>query len=641
MKTKHLLKKTLLLLALIGGTTSAWADSTEDFKYGTSTSSGNNYVGTSFTIPGTYILGNGSTKSGNMTTKGQKVKCVSNGTSKVLVINVNTGKKITEVTIHANINKNDNVGTMTDIKVDGTSATGFSSSAGNIPARNSNSNGDSFDFTITDDATDNITMYFDNMGSDQMNMELFVTYENVGPAITAPATSSIKATESGVEVTEGIAVTGSNLAGSTLTATLSPAVTGLSVTLGSSTITDGAISTTATLHYTQTENASGSTTLTLSDGTTSKDVTVNYTSKVVPAELEAVGSTAITSMDLSEVGTSGMETLTTDDGYVVLSDAGATTSFADNLAVSCIDGVGVTWRSDAVQGPLFKFKTTVPGTVTLKFSDVGSSSGRANRYANVNGTRSDVYSTTSASGGVKTCSPIEVSAGEVIIKGQVQGDGDTYTDNQIRIFTITFTPYIPVTISEYGKSTFSSTSPVDIANAKPAGLKAFKATACDGSKVTMEEVTTAVAGMTGSNKTGLVLVGTPNTTYYIPIAASGTEPSGNLLFGWDSSWGETISAASPSGTNFVLSVQSGNVVWAPVISTPAPITDGQAALWADVTIDEARALTMVFDDDLTGINSVKSDATLNNGAVYNLRGQRVAQPTKGLYIVNGKKVIIK
>jgi hypothetical protein len=26
---------------------------------------------------------------------------------------------------------------------------------------------------------------------------------------------------------------------------------------------------------------------------------------------------------------------------------------------------------------------------------------------------------------------------------------------------------------------------------------------------------------------------------------------------------------------------------------------------------------------------------------YNLNGQRVAQPTKGLFIVNGKKVVIK
>ena len=31
---------------------------------------------------------------------------------------------------------------------------------------------------------------------------------------------------------------------------------------------------------------------------------------------------------------------------------------------------------------------------------------------------------------------------------------------------------------------------------------------------------------------------------------------------------------------------------------------------------------------------------MDNG-VYNLNGQRVNQPTKGLYIVNGRKVVIK
>ncbi len=30
-----------------------------------------------------------------------------------------------------------------------------------------------------------------------------------------------------------------------------------------------------------------------------------------------------------------------------------------------------------------------------------------------------------------------------------------------------------------------------------------------------------------------------------------------------------------------------------------------------------------------------------DGVFYNIAGQRVAQPTKGLYIVNGKKVVIK
>ena len=203
----------------------------------------------------------------------------------------------------------------------------------------------------------------------------------------------------------------------------------------------------------------------------------------------------------------------------------------------------------------------------------------------------------------------------------------------------TVTLDIPVTISAYGKSTFSSTSPVDCANL-PSGLKAYKATACDGSTVTMEEVTTAVAGMTGSNKTGLVLVGTPNTTYKIPAAANGTEPSGNLLFGWDSEWGN-IKAAN-SGTNFVLSVQSGNVVWAPVKSTDAPITTGQAALWADVEISslEARGIRMVFPGgEITGVANVEAAAEtvqkdgkffkdgklfiFKNGKKYNASGAQV------------------
>ena len=41
----------------------------------------------------------------------------------------------------------------------------------------------------------------------------------------------------------------------------------------------------------------------------------------------------------------------------------------------------------------------------------------------------------------------------------------------------------------------------------------------------------------------------------------------------------------------------------------------------------------------TGIQSMKISAT--NGAVYNLAGQRVEKATKGIYIQNGKKFIVK
>ena len=47
-----------------------------------------------------------------------------------------------------------------------------------------------------------------------------------------------------------------------------------------------------------------------------------------------------------------------------------------------------------------------------------------------------------------------------------------------------------------------------------------------------------------------------------------------------------------------------------------------------------------FNEEATGIEAVQQDAKADN-QYFNLAGQRVAQPTKGLYIVNGKKVIIK
>jgi hypothetical protein len=54
----------------------------------------------------------------------------------------------------------------------------------------------------------------------------------------------------------------------------------------------------------------------------------------------------------------------------------------------------------------------------------------------------------------------------------------------------------------------------------------------------------------------------------------------------------------------------------------------------------APSITFSVDGETTGIKTIdNSQFTIDN--VYNVAGQRVAQPTKGLYIVNGKKVVIK
>lgn len=48
-----------------------------------------------------------------------------------------------------------------------------------------------------------------------------------------------------------------------------------------------------------------------------------------------------------------------------------------------------------------------------------------------------------------------------------------------------------------------------------------------------------------------------------------------------------------------------------------------------------------FGDDATSINAVQDSGLKVNGEVYDLSGRRIQKPTKGLYIQNGKKVVIK
>lgn len=54
----------------------------------------------------------------------------------------------------------------------------------------------------------------------------------------------------------------------------------------------------------------------------------------------------------------------------------------------------------------------------------------------------------------------------------------------------------------------------------------------------------------------------------------------------------------------------------------------------------APCLSVTFENKTTGINNINIKDAGHTG-IYDLQGRRIAQPTKGLYIVNGKKVAIK
>lgn len=122
-------------------------------------------------------------------------------------------------------------------------------------------------------------------------------------------------------------------------------------------------------------------------------------------------------------------------------------------------------------------------------------------------------------------------------------------------------------------------------------------------------LSTSITGSVGSNLlqgSDVSATTTGGSTYY--KLTYGSEPGHEDIFGWY--WGEDEGAAFTSPAH---------KAW---LALPAG----------------ARAFVDLPGDETTGIKSM-NNGQFDNGAVYDLQGRRVAQPTKGLYIVNGKKVI--
>jgi hypothetical protein len=70
------------------------------------------------------------------------------------------------------------------------------------------------------------------------------------------------------------------------------------------------------------------------------------------------------------------------------------------------------------------------------------------------------------------------------------------------------------------------------------------------------------------------------------------------------------------------------------------ITDNKAFLKLDSSFAGMNVMMVSAEDYADGINEAVV-ATDNNGTMYDLQGRQVSNPTKGLYIVNGKKMVIK
>ena len=187
--------------------------------------------------------------------------------------------------------------------------------------------------------------------------------------------------------------------------------------------------------------------------------------------------------------------------------------------------------------------------------------------------------------------------------------------------------YETLSVGSSKYNTFYSTQPLYFQGSE--SVKAFIAIQYSATEVKLRQVIGAVAA-----NTPLVLKGdAANASANIEVVESGESYGNNLLVGVR----QSTSINSPQ--KYVLVEKSGTVKFADTGNHAATVPANKAYLQAPAGAN-ARQLTIIFEGGVTAIEAISTEND-DVPAVFNLSGQQVKNPGKGLYIINGKKVIIK
>ena len=184
----------------------------------------------------------------------------------------------------------------------------------------------------------------------------------------------------------------------------------------------------------------------------------------------------------------------------------------------------------------------------------------------------------------------------------------------------------------------------------PTGCTAYIIKSVDqpvtGSVVGNAQVVAFTAGKVLPAKTGFILQGTAGKTIVYQANVSGVteeDVTGNLLVGTavekefsGAGYRYYLFGKGVKGQGFYHQTgRDGNSIKLPAhraglkLSTSGP------------DFAPAKELIFNFDDaTTTGINNVQPSVEKKNDVIYDLQGRRVTNPSRGIYIVNGKKVVI-
>ena len=213
-----------------------------------------------------------------------------------------------------------------------------------------------------------------------------------------------------------------------------------------------------------------------------------------------------------------------------------------------------------------------------------------------------------------------------------QGTETLSSNSKARVDYLTLQSVVPATLGTNGYATFASPYALDLTTANlPSGVTAYKAS------VSGTTVTFTALNQTVPANTGVLLRGT--STVNIPVAAAGTAVEGNDFLVND---GGATFAGDASYYYFGLVKDSDPLTFRKFDPSATAIPADKAYLKVlKGSVDAARGLEFVFDDEATGVNEVRSQKEDVRSEWFDLQGRKVAQPQKGLYIVNGRKVVVK
>ena len=143
--------------------------------------------------------------------------------------------------------------------------------------------------------------------------------------------------------------------------------------------------------------------------------------------------------------------------------------------------------------------------------------------------------------------------------------------------------------------------------------------------------------------TGVLLEGPASRSYMLTATnEEATAPVGNSLVAVVES--EHIAATNGDYTNFMM--KGGKFIRIADESEDVKMPANRAylpLLTADISGSNAKEIMLLWDDkEATGIESLTpGPSPMGEGSIYNLNGQKLSSPLKGINIINGRKVIVK